>query len=139
MEISHSTRSGQNKSNEDRYRIREEKAGTVIVLADGMGGRSNGATAAAIVSDIICDHNWNFSNIQVSCNNAFAQADKAIAKKSEELRTKMGCAVGCLVIVKIRSSIQDSETFDYTPRQRLASNFLCQKMMSLLERMDKHI
>ncbi len=100
MEISHSTRSGQNKSNEDRYRIREEKAGTVIVLADGMGGRSNGATAAAIVSDIICDHNWNFSNIQVSCNNAFAQADKAIAKKSEELRTKMGCAVGCLVIVK---------------------------------------
>lgn len=98
MEISHSTRSGQNKSNEDRYRIREEKAGTVIVLADGMGGRSNGATA--IVSDIICDHNWNFSNIQVSCNNAFAQADKAIAKKSEELRTKMGCAVGCLVIVK---------------------------------------
>lgn len=100
MEISCSTKSGQNKSNEDCYRIRKEKAGTVIVLADGMGGRSNGAMAAAIVSDVICDYNWNFSNIQVSCNEAFTQADMAIAKKSEELHEKMGCAVGCLVIVK---------------------------------------
>lgn len=60
MKISLSNKSGQSKSNEDCYRTRKEKAGTVIVLADDMGGRSNGATAATIVSDVMCDHNWFF-------------------------------------------------------------------------------
>jgi len=96
------TNSGKGKKNEDYCLYREISENTwVIILADGMGGLSNGDLAAKIVANTI--FNTISTKIKVEypeqvLQDAFSDADRAICKKSYELKCKMGAATTVVLL-----------------------------------------
>lgn len=92
------SRPGNNKENEDFYRIISNDNYTIFVLADGIGGRAKGLLAAQTSVEAICGVPINLENVGEWMYRAFKSADDTIAQKSEQLKCKMGCAIGCLII-----------------------------------------
>lgn len=96
------TNSGKGKKNEDYCLYRRITENTwVIILADGMGGLSNGDLAAKIIANTIL--NTISTKINIECpkqilQDAFSDADIAIRKKSYELKCKMGAATTVVLL-----------------------------------------
>lgn len=104
MEVKKNSKSGIGKINEDYLIYRElSEECTLAILADGMGGLSNGYKAARIVSNTIADYiekNIDAFKPDELLREAIYQANEIIKVKSYELKCRMGAAIAVVLIEK---------------------------------------
>ena len=87
--------------NQDRILCEQLADDYIAILADGMGGLQHGDLAADIVVHDICNKVKDevpLTDIPHVLNEAFTQADHAIAERSRQLHCKMGTAVTVVII-----------------------------------------
>lgn len=93
---------GVDKENEDAFAVWQSDDLLIAVVADGMGGRSHGALAAKTVTSSVClelQHTLNQEcDIPTVIRKAIVKADDSLAELSQEYRSRMGCALGCVVV-----------------------------------------
>lgn len=101
MEVKKNSKNGMGKINEDYLIYRDlPKECTLAILADGMGGLSNGYQAARIVSNTIAGYiekNIAAFNPDELLRKAIYQANEAIKVKSYELKCRMGAAIAVVL------------------------------------------
>ncbi len=84
----------------------ESKKGTLLVLADGMGGMGGGSLASRIAVDTLMETYYNDAsdNVTESLTRAFLEANKQVIEKgAENVETaRMGSTLTAVVITKNR-------------------------------------
>lgn len=102
MEVKKNSKNGIGKINEDYLIYRElSEECTLAILADGMGGLSNGYQAARIVSNTMTDYiekNIETLNPDELLRGAVHKANEIIKLKSYELKCRMGAAIAVVLI-----------------------------------------
>lgn len=101
MEVKKNSKNGIGKINEDYLIYRElSEDCTLAILADGMGGLSNGDQAAHIISNAIVDYiekNIRVFNPDELLRGAIYQANEIIKAKSYELKCRMGATIAVVL------------------------------------------
>ncbi|MFC1868128.1 protein phosphatase 2C domain-containing protein [Thermodesulfobacteriota bacterium] len=90
------------------------KKGILLALADGMGGRPAGATAARVAIEVILDEYYKdkSSSIPKSLNSAFVKANQEVISRGDDDRSLQGMGTTLVVVVLKKDRIYYSHVGD---------------------------
>ncbi|MCR5395119.1 MAG: protein phosphatase 2C domain-containing protein [Bacteroidales bacterium] len=89
---------GYDNQNEDYCIVTKQNGGTIVVMADGMGGLSLGKEAAQCVCDSIRDYLGKNIDAEDMWQKAFTYADKELRQLSLAYHSNMGAAVTAMML-----------------------------------------